>query len=161
MGYDIDLDSLGNYYLDSYCFDIGLGMDFVCLTSTTRILTSEKSTCILASVGSTSSRLTSIILIVVVIISIIIIALVFLYLYWRGFQFLLRLFAGFLLFCTHKNPGFFQYFIQNSRCGLHIQLGKCLHFIHSVPHNSNSLISNYRLFRRLPSTPKITPLTQC
>ena len=33
--------------------------------------------------------------------------------------------------------------------------------IHSVPHNSNSLISNYCLFRRPPSTPKITPLTQC
>ena len=33
--------------------------------------------------------------------------------------------------------------------------------IHSVPHNLNSLISNYRLFRRLPSAPKITPLTQC
>ena len=33
--------------------------------------------------------------------------------------------------------------------------------IHSVPHNSNSLILNYRLFRRLPSTPNITPLTQC
>ena len=33
--------------------------------------------------------------------------------------------------------------------------------IHSVPHNSNSLISNYRLFRRPPSAPKITPLTQC
>ena len=32
---------------------------------------------------------------------------------------------------------------------------------HSVPHNSNSLISNYRLFRRPPSAPKITPLTQC
>ena len=33
--------------------------------------------------------------------------------------------------------------------------------IHSVPHNSNSLVSNYRLFRRPPSTTKITPLTQC
>ena len=33
--------------------------------------------------------------------------------------------------------------------------------LHLVPHNSNSLISNYRLFRRPPSTPKITPLTQC
>ena len=33
--------------------------------------------------------------------------------------------------------------------------------IHSVPHNSNSLISNYRLFRRLPSAPKIAPLIQC
>ena len=33
--------------------------------------------------------------------------------------------------------------------------------IHSVPHNSNSLISNYCLFRRPPSAPKITPLTQC
>ena len=32
--------------------------------------------------------------------------------------------------------------------------------IHSVPHNSNSLTSNYRLFRRPPSTPKITPLTK-
>ena len=31
--------------------------------------------------------------------------------------------------------------------------------IHSVPHNSNSLILNYRLFRRPPSAPKITPLT--
>ena len=37
----------------------------------------------------------------------------------------------------------------------------CVPPIHSVPHNSNSLISNYRLFRRLPSAPKITPLTQC
>ena len=34
-------------------------------------------------------------------------------------------------------------------------------YIHSVPHNLNSLISNYRLFRRPPSAPKITPLTQC
>ena len=33
--------------------------------------------------------------------------------------------------------------------------------VHSVPHNSNSLVSNYRLFRRPPSAPKITPLTQC
>ena len=33
--------------------------------------------------------------------------------------------------------------------------------LHSVLHNSNSLISNYRLFQRPPSTPKITPLTQC
>ena len=33
--------------------------------------------------------------------------------------------------------------------------------LHSVPHKSNSLISNYRLFRRPPSAPKITPLTQC
>ena len=33
--------------------------------------------------------------------------------------------------------------------------------LHSVPHNSNSLVSNYRLFRRPPSAPKITPLTQC
>ena len=33
--------------------------------------------------------------------------------------------------------------------------------LHSVPHNSNSLISNYRLFRGPPSAPKITPLTQC
>ena len=33
--------------------------------------------------------------------------------------------------------------------------------IHSVPLNSNSLVSNYRLFRRPPSAPKITPLTQC
>ena len=32
--------------------------------------------------------------------------------------------------------------------------------LHSVPHNSNSLISNYRLFRRPPSTPKITPLAK-
>ena len=31
--------------------------------------------------------------------------------------------------------------------------------VHSVPHNSNSLISNYRLFRSPPSAPKITPLT--
>ena len=31
--------------------------------------------------------------------------------------------------------------------------------LHSVPHNSNSLISNYRLFQRPHSTPKITPLT--
>ena len=36
-----------------------------------------------------------------------------------------------------------------------------LQCIHSVPHNSNSLISNYHLFQRPPSTPKITPLTQC
>ena len=35
------------------------------------------------------------------------------------------------------------------------------HNIHSVPHNSNSPISNYRLFRRPPSALKITPLTQC
>ena len=35
------------------------------------------------------------------------------------------------------------------------------HNIHSVPHSSNSLVSNYRLFRRPPSAPKITPLTQC
>ena len=33
--------------------------------------------------------------------------------------------------------------------------------LHSVPHNSNSLVSNYHLFRRPPSAPKITPLTQC
>ena len=33
--------------------------------------------------------------------------------------------------------------------------------IHSVPHNSNSLVSNYLLFRRPLSTPKISPLTQC
>ena len=33
--------------------------------------------------------------------------------------------------------------------------------VHLVLHNLNSLTSNYRLFRRLPSTPKITPLTQC
>ena len=33
--------------------------------------------------------------------------------------------------------------------------------VHSVPHNSNSLVSNYHLFRRPPSAPKITPLTQC
>ena len=32
-------------------------------------------------------------------------------------------------------------------------------YVHSVPHNSNSLISNYRLFQRPPSAPKITPLT--
>ena len=31
--------------------------------------------------------------------------------------------------------------------------------VHSVLHNLNSLISNYRLFQRPPSTPKITPLT--
>ena len=38
---------------------------------------------------------------------------------------------------------------------------KCVHFyVHLVPHNSNSLISNYGLFRRPPSAPKITPLTQ-
>ena len=38
----------------------------------------------------------------------------------------------------------------------------CYHpIVHSVPHNSNSLVSNYRLFRRPPSAPKITPLTQC
>ena len=29
--------------------------------------------------------------------------------------------------------------------------------VHTVPHNSNSLISNYRLFRRPPSAPEITP----
>ena len=39
--------------------------------------------------------------------------------------------------------------------------GPYKHHIHSVPHNSNSLISNYHLFQRPPSTPKITPLTQC
>ena len=33
-------------------------------------------------------------------------------------------------------------------------------YIHSVPHNLNLLISNYRLFRRPPSAPKITPLTK-
>ena len=33
--------------------------------------------------------------------------------------------------------------------------------VHLVPHNWNSLISSYRLFRRPPSAPKITPLTQC
>ena len=33
--------------------------------------------------------------------------------------------------------------------------------VHSVLHNSNLLISNYCLFRRPPSAPKITPLTQC
>ena len=33
--------------------------------------------------------------------------------------------------------------------------------IRSVPHNLSLLISNYHLFRRPPSTPKITPLTQC
>ena len=32
-------------------------------------------------------------------------------------------------------------------------------YVRSVPHNSNSLISNYHLFRRPPSAPKITPLT--
>ena len=36
----------------------------------------------------------------------------------------------------------------------------CYLNIHSVPHNSNSLISNYRLFRRPPSAPKITPLAK-
>ena len=33
--------------------------------------------------------------------------------------------------------------------------------VHSIPRYSNSLVSNYRLFRRPPSAPKITPLTQC
>ena len=33
--------------------------------------------------------------------------------------------------------------------------------VHSVPHNSNSLVSNYLLSQRPPSAPKITPLTQC
>ena len=33
-------------------------------------------------------------------------------------------------------------------------------YIHSVPHNLNLLILNYRLFRRPPSAPKITPLTK-
>ena len=33
--------------------------------------------------------------------------------------------------------------------------------VHLVPHNSNSFVSNYLLFRRPPSAPKITPLTQC
>ena len=45
----------------------------------------------------------------------------------------------------------------------HLVDGKVVHQanLHSVPHNSNSLVSNCLLFRRPPSTPKITPLTQC
>ena len=39
--------------------------------------------------------------------------------------------------------------------------GLLFKILHSVSHNSNSLISNYCLFRRPPSAPKITPLTQC
>ena len=39
-------------------------------------------------------------------------------------------------------------------------ISKILIHVHSVPHNSNLLISNYRLFRRTPSAPKITPLTK-
>ena len=41
-----------------------------------------------------------------------------------------------------------------------ISLGRYVK-VHSLPHNSNSLTSNYRLFQRPPSAPKITPLTQC
>ena len=41
------------------------------------------------------------------------------------------------------------------------QMKVCVSEIHSVPHNSNSLVLNYRLFRRPPCAPKITPLTQC
>ena len=48
----------------------------------------------------------------------------------------------------------------NTRTGEYDFIGRSIP-IHSVPHNSNSLISNYRLFQRPPSTPKITPLTQC
>ena len=110
MGYDINLHYLGNYYLDSCCFDVGLGMDFDCIGLYHMNLASEKLTCILSSVRSTSSRLTSIILIVVVIVTIIIIILVFLYLYRRSFEFLLRLFAfsfasSFGLFGSHPFKG--------------------------------------------------------
>ena len=63
------------------------------LASTTRILTSEKSSSMLASIRSMASGLTSIILIMVVIISVFISVLLFLYLYWRGFWLLLWLFS--------------------------------------------------------------------
>ena len=63
------------------------------LASTTRVLTSEKSSSMLASIRSMASGLTSIILIVVVIIRIIISVLFCLYFYWRGFRLLLWLFA--------------------------------------------------------------------
>ena len=79
----------------------------IALTSAMQILTSEKFTCILASVRSMSSRLTSIMFIVVIIVSIIIVVLMVLYLYWKNFWFLLRLLtfsstSGFGLFglCT-------------------------------------------------------------
>ena len=55
-----------------------------------------------------------------------------------------------------------QWLNCSTKSGNHgIMMGKRYGYVHSVPHNSNSLISNYRLFRRPPSAPKITPLTQC
>ena len=65
----------------------------ILLTSTTQIVASKELTCILASIGSTSSGLTSINLIMVIIVSILIMVLIVLYLCWQIFQFLLRLFA--------------------------------------------------------------------
>ena len=41
-----------------------------------------------------------------------------------------------------------------------VDLGSCVIHVHSVPHNSNSLISYYCLFQRPPSAPKITPLAK-
>ena len=66
----------------------------ILLTSATEILTPEEMTYILTSVGSTSSRLTSVILVMVIIVSILIIVLILLCLCWQIFQFLLRLFAS-------------------------------------------------------------------
>ena len=58
------------------------------------------------------------------------------------------------IICVYRPPGY-------NKTKFISDLTNILNDVHSVPHNSNLLISNYCLFRRPPSTPKITPLTQC
>ena len=93
MGCCIDHDCLGSYCLDNCYFDIDLDMGFGYAGLSMRILTSEKSSSMLASIRSMASGLTYVILIVVVIIGIFISVLFLLYLSWRGVWLLLWLFA--------------------------------------------------------------------
>ena len=132
MGCCIDHDCLGSYYLDNCYFDIDLDMSFGYVSLYNIILTSEESSSMLASIGSTASGLTSVILIVVVIISIFISVLLLLYLCWRGVWLLLWLFAflsssifSFLWFNPFERLRNICFFFIIRMSDVRVQAGNC------------------------------------
>ena len=110
----------------------------ISLTSAMKILASEVTTCILVSIGSTTSGLTSIILIMVIIVSICIMVLIILCLWWQIFRFVLRLFAfsstsrlGLLRMGPFERLGYIH-FIFIIRMGyMGVQTGNCIAFSQS------------------------------
>ena len=97
MDYDRILDYPGNYCLITVILILALVCVLVSLTSTTKILTSKGTSCILSSIGSMTSGLAPIILIMVIVVSVLIIILIILCLWWWIFQFFVE--AAYL--CLH------------------------------------------------------------